>query len=104
MVVALAALAAAGAALAAAVPSLLLFFAGSLSADIVDLCSSRPCSLCGGKWILVGGGKRVKKLCEVWRQFFVCTTDDPVTSCDQILSEPEIGLFARDRVICKLCK
>ena len=52
----------------------------------------------------VGGSERVKKLCEVWRQFFVCTTDDPVTSCDQILSEPEIGLFFRDRVICKLCK
>ena len=39
MVVALAALAAAGAALAAAVPSLLLFFAGSLPTDSVDLCS-----------------------------------------------------------------
>ena len=52
----------------------------------------------------MGGSERVKKLCEVWRQFFVCTTDDPVTFCDQILSEPEIGLFFRDRVICKLCK
>ena len=60
-----------------------------------------------GQWqagTCVGGGKRVKKLCEVWRQFFVCTTDDPVTSCDQILSESEIGLFSRDRVIFKLSK
>ena len=36
--------------------------------------------------------------------FFVCMNDDPVTSCDQILSESEIGLFSRDRVICKLSK
>ena len=52
----------------------------------------------------MGGSERVKKLCEVWRQFFVCTTDDPVTSSDQILSESEIGLFSRDRVIFKLSK
>ena len=41
---------------------------------------------------------------EVWRQSFVCMTDDTVTSCDQILSESEIGLFSRDRVIFKLSK
>jgi hypothetical protein len=56
----------------------------------------------GRVWV-VDGCKRVKKLCEVWRQSLFAT-DDPVTCCDQILCESEIGLFSRDGVICKLCK
>ena len=53
----------------------------------------------GGGWMQV-----CEEAVEVWRQSFVCMTDDPVTSCDQILSESEIGLFSRDRVIFKLSK
>ena len=62
-----------------------------------------------GQWqagTCVGGGwmQVCEEAVEVWRQSFVCMTDDPVTSCDQILSESEIGLFSRDSVIFKLCK
>ena len=62
-----------------------------------------------GQWhagTCVGGGwmQVCEEAVEVWRQSFVCMTDDPVTSCDQILCESEIGLFSRDDVIFKLCK
>ncbi len=55
-----------------------------------------------GVWV-VDGCKRVKKRVKCGGNLLFAT-DDPVTCCDQILCESEIGLFSRDGVIFKLCK